>query len=832
MSDENGGRSQLRIHPSVIQQLGDGLITDEIQALIELVKNSYDADATYASIKIKTPTKKQLEDPENDFFGEITIEDNGLGMNIKNILSGWLYIAKRRKKDQKNKNKLTKMGRSPLGDKGLGRLGTQKIGTYLKVTTESELNPKYTFSIDWEKYLNAKRIEHVPIHIKKDKKENKTGTILTIKNLTDSQIWVGEYAHKRLEDAFTKMISPYIKIRKFIVHLEINGNPLTLTTIPDKLRDFAHIQYDIKYENQLLSVESKINKEWFKSKCQSKEKKQFDSIIHYEDFKKFLAKSPMYKQFNVTPIEDNDSNWLCTYSYQIDIKELDNIIYVGGDLLEERKIADPGPFESEIDYFDFNIEQDEYIDIFDKREDFKNAIKSLDGIRVFRDGFGVRTGADWLKLGEASTNQTYYSLRPGNTFGYISISSLNNRNLEETTSREQFKDTPYYRNFFNLLQSFRKFTDITNNYFGRQWVNYRNMVRENLSSNDLGDTTNVKVTIKKQTEKIKEQQEDLKRFKNEITKNIDDSINTFTTFTKKLEKKENISDNDKDTLKDTLSQLKLLINSAENIIPNIDKQSSELEKLNNYAEVVEDRFKHINDQLSDIFETASLGLVAESLSHEIYNITDQMILRTQQISSKISPNDIPLLTYKEYVRTTALGLKKQISYIDPSLKNVRDKKDIIDLSLFFKDLIDVQKGKLNKYKISIDLIDKYSNQKIKFNQGKLRQIFDNLINNSEYWLKKTNTSEKKIFIKINSHYNIEFWDSGKGIDPSVEHILFEPFVSMKFDPVTKTKGRGLGLYIIKQLLEYDSSKIKLLEDKNEFNRLYKFEINFKGASHE
>jgi len=51
---EKGKKLHFDVHPSVVYQLGESLITDAVMALIELVKNCYDADATYAKVTIDT----------------------------------------------------------------------------------------------------------------------------------------------------------------------------------------------------------------------------------------------------------------------------------------------------------------------------------------------------------------------------------------------------------------------------------------------------------------------------------------------------------------------------------------------------------------------------------------------------------------------------------------------------------------------------------------------------------------------------------------------------------------------------------------------------------
>lgn len=819
MRDQYKKNARIRIHPSVIQQLGESLITDDVQALIELIKNSYDADASYVKIKIIAPNDN------TNSLGEIIIEDDGIGMGAKQIIAGWLYISNRQKQKQKQKQKLTKKGRTPLGDKGLGRLGIQKLGNYFEMVTKSAINPAYKVQINWSDFKKKDRLEEVPVAIERIPEFNKVGTTIKITELINPQIWTKESSQNRLIYEFSKMISPYIKIRKFLIYLEINGKEIELVSISDKIRNIASLTYDISFNGEKISVSAKISKEWLTSKLTDiSEKKQYDSIIHYAGFQEYIKQFPNSTQYNITPLDIDNNEWLFAYGYEANLSDLDKVEYLESTLFNNREIANPGPFESEIDYFDFT-QKNNVSNIFNKQQDYKEAIKALDGIRVFRDGFGVRTGEDWLRLGSANTSKTYYSLRPENTHGYIAISASYNSVLEETTSREQFKDTPYYRNFFLILQNFINFTDITNNFFGRKWVEYRKIQQEKLAAAKLGDTSNIRKVIQNKTENIKEQQSEIKNFQVELTSKSLESISIITNVANNIENGIFL-DHNKNELSRTLLELERLLQEAQSYIPKLDQQLEELNQLNQFAEVIENRFITINEQMSDIFETASLGLVAESLSHEIYNVTDRMLLRTKQVQEKISSDNIPLLAYTEYIKTTALGLKKQISYIDPALKYVKDQKQTINLNAFFKEFIESNNERQISSKICMKLIESNnSDLVIYYNKGKLIQIFDNLVNNSIYWLCQNNPLLKEIYINLDNNYNIIVWDTARGIDPSVENILFEPFISTKYDTTTKTKGRGLGLYIIKQLLQYDNCSIELLSDKNEYNRFYKFKIN-------
>ena len=64
----------------VVFQLGEQLVTDIVQALVELVKNCYDADATFAKVTINTTEAPGEPFEYKSAPGYVLIEDNGTGM--------------------------------------------------------------------------------------------------------------------------------------------------------------------------------------------------------------------------------------------------------------------------------------------------------------------------------------------------------------------------------------------------------------------------------------------------------------------------------------------------------------------------------------------------------------------------------------------------------------------------------------------------------------------------------------------------------------------------------------------------------------------------------
>ena len=105
------------INPHVIRQLGEELVPDEMTALMELIKNAYDADASYVKIDINTAgvySGETLTYPSHT--GYIVVEDSGIGMDDEAIVKSWLTISYSNKRAGVDGfKKKTKKERTPLG---------------------------------------------------------------------------------------------------------------------------------------------------------------------------------------------------------------------------------------------------------------------------------------------------------------------------------------------------------------------------------------------------------------------------------------------------------------------------------------------------------------------------------------------------------------------------------------------------------------------------------------------------------------------------------------------------------------------------------------------
>src|SRR5205085_2224755 len=103
----------------------------------------------------------------------------------------------------------------------------------------------------------------------------------------------------------------------------------------------------------------------------------------------------------------------------------------------------------ELDSFDLSRDVDLTVEgrsVFEGVAPYRQWVRDVRGMRVYRDGFGVRVGEDFLKLGSGFTGaQSFYALRPGNVVGFLAISAGENQQLQETTDREGFVANAPYR---------------------------------------------------------------------------------------------------------------------------------------------------------------------------------------------------------------------------------------------------------------------------------------------------------------------------------------------------------------------------------------------------
>jgi signal transduction histidine kinase len=141
------------VDSALLSELGEKLVETAHIALVELVKNAYDADATLVRVKI-------VPDPQRG--PQVHVADNGSGMTFGDVKAYWMRIATTHKQDQ---NVSPRYGRPRTGSKGIGRFSCRRLGTQLDLVTTASLDDgrfeQTEVSFDWLKFKPGGKISAV-----------------------------------------------------------------------------------------------------------------------------------------------------------------------------------------------------------------------------------------------------------------------------------------------------------------------------------------------------------------------------------------------------------------------------------------------------------------------------------------------------------------------------------------------------------------------------------------------------------------------------------------------------------------------------------------------
>ena len=383
------------INAAVVFRLGEELITDVVQALVELVKNSYDADATWVNVTIDTHAKNRWGREYADAAGAILVEDNGHGMDEKTIRSGWLTIAHSSKREQKASGGVTRRGRTPIGDKGLGRLGSQRLAHNVEIVTTSREQPttEQYVAFSWVDFRETKSLAEVPVKFEKNKERGKRhGTKLILSGLREPEDWRAQNHVLDLQRKLSGMLSPFEEVKDFRVHLEVDGKTLDLAEIANKVRETALLKYVFKFDGQVLDISGSARIKYFQPRAKADET-LFRSVCGKDSggaLYEFLAGRTGKGRPEHFVLSEREGSFV-EFGTRRSLDDLTGVRRV------KKSAVSPGPFRGEVDAV--SLESSEFKDdTVSRQSEYRNLVRDLAGIRVYRDGFGIRVGEDWLGL--------------------------------------------------------------------------------------------------------------------------------------------------------------------------------------------------------------------------------------------------------------------------------------------------------------------------------------------------------------------------------------------------------------------------------------------------
>ena len=698
---------------------------------------------------------------------------------------------------------------SLLGDKGVGRLGTQRLGHRLTMRTFEDSDPDkermrrpvpgLELVVDWRAYDSVDRLDDVEFQLT-DAGEEAAGTMLLIEGLKDSAEWRGG-GRNRLGTELSKLISPFDPPRNFSLDIRVDDAPVELTQVDRIVRRAALSSWRVEFDGTHLHINGSVRATFLRP--DRKDQSEWRSLILDDGGKRLydlLKEDSSARDLGLS--ESSSPTEVARFRYALGVEELDASVApsTGGEA--------PGAFDASFESFSlgrYEVQElvDEYLGaagvenhVFTREAEYRTLMKDLAGVRVYRDGFGVRVAGDWLELGTAFTSaRSFRALRPANTIGYVNISAERNQGLVETTDREGFVHNGAYKTFVGLLNEAISYINRCQVLVGRGW--------DKLKKDE--SRTRADIPVGRPTRQIAEGITETARAGEHLRSELQRAKTTIGTAMK--------SSPDLAEAKDTVEEVERLLDR----LPAVRAQ----------AEVVEAELEELARNRAEYIEMIGLGLTAEALAHELSIAVNRLdaatrtIARKQRIAHGATPE--AMAGYIVDVQYAIAALRKQLAHLDPSLRYARDQRTNITVGHFVENIAEYHRSRWKSSELELTVRIE-SDFVIDVNPGRMTQVFDNLILNSEHWVRQSATRPGRIEVVIASPF-VEVSDSGPGVHDSVRDSLFEPFVTRK----PRGKGRGLGLFIVRQLLDLENSEVQLAQNKNADGRLYMFELDFSGA---
>lgn len=384
------GESILRPRARLIKTIGEELISNEVVAVIELVKNSYDANSPIVTIEFKGEVdiikegkrEKRVIKRENS---KLVISDDGDGMDLEIIKNAWMEPATTFKKNSTNSNPTRRF----TGEKGIGRFASAKLAENLKIITRKKNDNEVVVTFNWNDYSDdSKYIDDVKtkwsVRVPELIKSN--GTTLELENILF--LW-DENKLRELRIALSRLLSPVTPFEDFLIELKL----------PKGFEDL----------NGLIERPETLNKP--------------DYLIKG---KIFVNDDP--EIFYYSKAENKET--------KLDVKKEDFR------LSNPLRFTTSGPFSFEFRTWNRDSTSIESLakEINSSTKNVKKDLDDLSGISIYRDNFRVlpygNKNDDWLRLDIRRVNNPTLRLSNNQIVGYVSVGLDTNPHLKDQSNRE------------------------------------------------------------------------------------------------------------------------------------------------------------------------------------------------------------------------------------------------------------------------------------------------------------------------------------------------------------------------------------------------------------
>ena len=398
---QSSGAQALRPRARILRTFGDELISSETVAVIELVKNAYDADATRVLVRFQGPFEVGK--------GRIEVIDNGHGMSLETIQTTWMEPATL---SRKSKLRSESRNRRVLGEKGVGRFAASRLADYLEVVTRRVgMTTEVRALFDWkqfddiEKYLDEIEVlweEAGPTEICPDgviqemwqHDESPAGDDLThgtILRMDDLRTAWGKDQFETLRTGLSRLISPFFT-RDLMVQ---NDQFEILLDLPEPYTHLSGVVEPSKvFDQPHYLLRGHVDDDGY-----------YDLSIRLRGQTVFESVSEQF-------------------------------------VFRDGHKPQCGPFDIELRAWDREAaDLAELVEVFGSTlKDVRRDLDDVAGINIYRDGFRVfpygERNNDWLRLDLRRVQKPRMHLSNNQIVGYLLLSADRNPELRDQSNRE------------------------------------------------------------------------------------------------------------------------------------------------------------------------------------------------------------------------------------------------------------------------------------------------------------------------------------------------------------------------------------------------------------
>lgn len=383
---------------AIIARLGQELVAKQETALIELVKNSYDADATEVEVVLQTPVPASKA---------LLIRDNGLGMTRAELVDGFLRLAS----DMKLRNPRSKLfKRDRAGRKGIGRFATHRLGGRLKLLTwTDDVSNGHELLVDWHQFTSGTKLSSVAVQVR-EIEPGARGTTILIEDLRDTwsdeqirRCWRGVLALQQPFPVAPVEARPTADpgfVVRFLKEDALFRDETLVADFKTEILDHLHavieliVDKDGSAEWRIVSNKLGPDRPWQK--------------IHHQH--RDTSDPPPYAHLR--------NIWMSSYYVILAPDLLPSLVYTR----------------------------------------VRDVLSDEGGIRLYRNGFRVVPYGDprndWLGLDEIYARRSFLApLANRNFFGVIEVHDRDGQMFEEHTSREGLIETPAFLELRDLASA-------------------------------------------------------------------------------------------------------------------------------------------------------------------------------------------------------------------------------------------------------------------------------------------------------------------------------------------------------------------------------------------